>query len=135
MIPTFRTTLTSALPVVAAAILAAVLVWLLAVPLADVDLAVGSGPGRRRIGLFAVVATALLAGLAATGLAALLPRCTGRPRRTWLIIGSGTLVVSLVGPLGAAGVGAGAVLVALHLAVGGVLLLGLARTWPRRSAR
>ena len=120
---------------VAAAIVGALLVWALAVPLAGVDLIVGSGATRRPVGAGAVAVVALIAALAATGLAALLARTVPHPRRTWLIVATAVLLLSLTGPLGAATAGAGIVLVALHLVVGATLMLGIGGTLPPGPAR
>jgi hypothetical protein len=110
--------------VVAAAVVAAEVVFLLVRHAADVDLTV---PDRGPIGAVAVGVTAALAGLAGWALLAVLERTTGRGRKIWIVTASVILLLSLLGPLGAATVGATLGLVALHLTVGGVLLAGLPR--------
>ena len=113
---------------IATAAVGALLVWAIAVPLADVDLSVHSGGSdqpSRPVGPVAVAVVAVIAGLAAAGLAALLNRTTSRPRRNWAIIAVATLLLSLLGPLGAVSVGAGVTLAAMHLLVGATLILGL----------
>ena len=114
----------------AAAACGALLIWLVCDPLAGVDLSVGSGSSVRTVGPAAVTGASLLAGLAATGLAALLTRATARPRRNWLIAAGVVLAVSLLGPLGARSAGAGTALIAMHLAVGAILIVGIRGTLP-----
>ena len=110
---------------------AAAAVWSVAGPLAGVRLLVrtsASAPARP-LALATVIAVSLLAGLIAWALLVLLDRGARRPRRTWTIIAAAALVVSLAGPLtdghGAASV---AWLVAMHLAVGLVLIPVLRQT-------
>ncbi|GAA2350303.1 DUF6069 family protein [Dactylosporangium salmoneum] len=110
--------------VVAAAVAAAEAVFLLVHHAASVDLTV---PGQGPVGAVAVGVTAALAGLAAWGLLAILERATRRGRTIWVITAAVVLLVSLLGPLGAATAGAVAGLLALHLTVGAVLLAGLPR--------
>ena len=91
-----------------------------------VNLVVRQGDATRHIGPAAVVVTALIAGLAAWGLLALLERTVRRPARTFRIIASIVLLLSLAGPLGS-GVGAGTklALLGMHLTVGAALIIGL----------
>ena len=56
---------------------------------------------------------------------------TRRPRSTWIAIASVVLLLSFGGPLGAVGTGAVVALLCLHVAVGAVLIVGLARTTER----
>jgi hypothetical protein len=117
--------------VVTAAVAAAIALWLLADPLAGIDLAVQSGGTAQRVGFGAVIFASLFAGLAAWALLAVLERFLARPRRTWTLVATVVLALSLAGPLtGAADATSGIALVALHLVVGAVLIVGL-----RRSAR
>jgi uncharacterized protein DUF6069 len=113
---------------IAAATIGALLVWVIADPLADVDLTAGSGESLRRIGPAAVVTAAVVAGLAATAPAVLLSRSASRPYRIWLIITVPALIVSLVGPAGAGSGAAVLALAAMHVVVGGILILGLGST-------
>jgi hypothetical protein len=108
---------------IATAAVSGLLIWTLAVPLLDIDLIVGSG--ERKVGPGAVATAAIIVGLAAVGLAELLARITSRPRRVWLITAGVLLVASLIGPLGAETAGAATTLVAMHLAVGATLILGI----------
>jgi hypothetical protein len=114
---------------------AALLIWVVADRFAGVDLTVGSGAGAREVGPGAVTVVSGLAGLAAAGLAWLLARLTSRPRRSWTVLASSTLVVSLVGPLGAASPAAGLTLAAMHVVVGATLIVGVGRTLDARRVR
>ncbi|WP_433190592.1 DUF6069 family protein [Actinoallomurus sp. CA-150999] len=107
---------------------AALVVWALAVPLAGTTLTVRAGGGTSTVGPVPVAVASLLAGLAGWALLAVLERSATRPRRIWTITAVAVLVLSLTGPLtGATGAGTALVLVLLHLVVGTVLVLGLAR--------
>jgi hypothetical protein len=90
------------------------------------DLDVRQGDTVQTVGPVAVVVTALLAGLAAWALLAVLERTTRRPVLTYRIIATLMLLISLAGPL-SSGIG-GAVklaLIGLHLTVGLALIIGL----------
>ncbi|MEU8263690.1 DUF6069 family protein [Micromonospora sp. NPDC048999] len=111
---------------IAGAAAGALLQWVVADPWAGIDLAVRQGDTTQHIGPAAVVVAALIAGLAAWGLLALLERTVRRPARTFRIIALIVLVLSLVGPL-ASGVGISSrlVLLGMHLTVGAALIIGL----------
>ncbi|MEU8071375.1 DUF6069 family protein [Micromonospora sp. NPDC048169] len=113
---------------------AALLGWVVAVPVAGVELIARSGSTDQRVTPVAVVVSTLLAGLAGWALLAVLERLTGRARSAWTVVAVLVLLVSLLGPLGG-GVGGAAklTLVALHLVVGAVLITGLRRTGPDPS--
>lgn len=115
---------------VVGATLAALAVWLVAVPVAGVDLAAGFGDGPPdEIGARGVVVTALGAGLAGWALLEVLERVVRRPRTVWVAVALIVLLVSLIGPLaGAVSTAATVTLVVLHLAVAAVLVPILART-------
>ncbi|WP_426512613.1 DUF6069 family protein [Dactylosporangium sp. McL0621] len=118
--------MTTSLPragVVGAAVVAAEAVFLL-VHAAGADLSV---PGQGPVGAVAVGVTAALAGLLGWALLAVLERTTRRGRTIWVVTAAAVLLLSLLGPLGAATAGAVAGLAALHLTVGAVLLAGLPR--------
>ncbi|MFG1716780.1 DUF6069 family protein [Micromonospora sp. NPDC049203] len=119
---------------VLAATAAALLGWVVAVPVAGVELIARSGSTDQRVTPVAVVVSTLLAGLAGWALLAVLERLTGRARSAWTVVAVLVLLVSLLGPLGG-GVGGAAklTLVALHLVVGAVLITGLRRTGPDPS--
>ena len=111
---------------IVAATAGALLLWTVDGPWAGLDLAVRQGDTTRHIGPAAVALTALVAGLAAWGLLTLLERTGRRPVRTYRIIASIVLILSLAGPLGS-GVGTSSrlVLLAMHLTVGAALIIGL----------
>lgn len=114
---------------VAGAAAAAGLVWVLAVPVAGVDLAVRMGEQVQDVGLGAIVGTALAAGLLGWALLAVLESRSRRAVGVWTAVALAVLVLSLAGPLTSAVTGAAAaVLVALHLAVAGMLIPALRRT-------
>jgi hypothetical protein len=104
----------------------ALILWAVNDPWAGIDLAVRQGGTVQHVGPAAVAITALSAGLAAWALLAVLERTVRRPARTYRIIASILLVLSLAGPLGS-GVGTSCklVLLAMHLTVGAILIIGL----------
>jgi len=105
----------------------ALILWAVNDPWGGIDLAVRQGGEVQHVGPVAVAATALIAGLAAWALLALLERTNvRRPARTYRIIASIVLALSLLGPLGS-GVGTSSklVLLAMHLTVGAILIIGL----------
>ncbi|MEU8821046.1 DUF6069 family protein [Actinoplanes sp. NPDC048796] len=109
------------------------LLWAVNVPWGGLDLAVRQGGEVQSIGAAAVVATALIAGLAAWGLLALLERKARHPVRAFRIIATVLLLVSLAGPLGGGvGLSSKLVLLGMHLTVGIALIIGLP---GRRSCR
>lgn len=111
---------------VAAGAAGALILWAVNDPWGGIDLAVRQGGTRQHIGPVAVVLTALLAGLAAWGLLALLERRGRRPVRTFRIIAVVVLLLSLAGPLGSGdGLSSTLVLLAMHLTVGAALIIGL----------
>ena len=87
-----------------------------AVVLIDMHLAVGAAD---------VLVAALLAGLAAWGVHALLVRRGAA--RWWPFVGSTALAISIIGPTWMADGVAGVVLIGMHLAVGVVLIAGFSR--------
>ena len=109
--------------VVAAAITVALAIWALA-RLLDVELTAGKGAAASTVGAGDVLVTALLAGLAAWGVHALLARRGAA--RWWPFVGSTALAVSVIGPTWLADGLAAVVLIAMHLAVGAVLIAGFA---------
>jgi hypothetical protein len=111
---------------VAAGATGALLLWAVNDLWAGIDLVVRQGDTIRQIGPAAVVVTALVAGLAAWGLLALLERTVSRPARTFRIIALTVLAMSLAGPLGS-GVDTSSrvVLLGMHLTVGAALIIGL----------
>jgi len=123
---------------VAGAVLAAVVVWLLAVHGLGVELvAPAGGPGSTEledVRLPAVIGMALGSSLAGWALLAVLERVLSRGRTVWTVAAGLVLLLSLGAPLGGEGlpVSSRVTLLALHLVVGGVLLAVLPRTSPAR---
>ncbi|GIJ22933.1 DUF6069 family protein [Micromonospora lutea] len=115
---------------VLAAVLAAVLIWVVAVPLAGVDLAatVAEGEPPMEIGVGTVTVAALIISLLGWALLALLEKVTRHGLRIWMIVAVLFTVLSLAGPFAAESGAATAVLALMHLAVGGVLITAMARS-------
>ncbi|MEV7969407.1 DUF6069 family protein [Sphaerisporangium sp. NPDC088356] len=110
---------------VAGAAVAALAAWALAGPVAGVGLDVQVGGAVQHVEPVAVVVAALLAGLAAWALLALLERTTRRPGLVWTVIAFAVLVLSLLGPLGAVDTASVVSLAGMHLVVAAVLIPGL----------
>jgi hypothetical protein len=125
---------TQLLTIVGAAVVA-LAIWVIAVPIAGLDLTVGSGATARTVGPVPVVVVALVAGVLAWALLALLGKRSRHGRRAWRVTAWTLLTLSLLGPV-TMGATAGVVvsLVAMHLAVGTTLILGLAPTASDRPA-
>ncbi len=123
------------LSAVTAAVATALAVWVAAEVAFGVDVQAPSYDGSGRsldIGPGQVVLSAALASLAGWGLLAFLEWRTPRARAIWPVIAAVALLMSLSGPLSGSGVTSTnrTVLVAMHLAVGAVLIPLLARTSP-----
>ncbi|HEV8166035.1 MAG TPA: DUF6069 family protein [Actinomycetota bacterium] len=116
--------------VVAAAVIVALAIWALA-RLLGVELTVGKGQHPSEVGVVDVVVAALLAGLAAWGTRALLARRGADG--AWPIVGATALGISYIGPSYLADGLSALVLIAMHLAVGLVLIAGFSRFTPRPS--
>ncbi len=99
--------------------------WALTAVGAGIDLTVHQGDGIVRVDALHVTVVSLGVGLAAWFLLERLERRLVRARFVWWLSACGVLVVSLTGPLTATTTAAAAVLVALHLLVGSILLVGL----------
>lgn len=117
---------------VSLAVALAVALWAVATQLLGMEVRspeMGGDPAAD-LTLLHVTGASLVASVAAWGLLAILERFTRRARTAWLTTSTVALALSLGAPLTGAGItGANrAVLALLHLAVGGVLLAGLART-------
>ena len=112
---------------------AAVAIWAVATA-AGAELTVSFGPGQpiQKVTVVNVVVAALVGSLAGWGLLALLRRFTANARAVWTVIAIVVALVSLGGPLSAtASAGTKVSLVAMHLAVATVVIVGLRRTTHR----
>ena len=132
---TFQTTRTSArspITAVLAATAAAVAIWVVATAV-GADLIVSfAGQPTQKVTVVNVVVAALVGSLAGWGLLALLRRFTTNARAIWTVIAIVFLMLSLGGPLAAtASTGTKVALVAMHLAVATVTIVGLRRTRGR----
>jgi hypothetical protein len=102
-------------------------VWLVSDPLVGIDLSAGTGETARTVGPPSIVVAAVLTGMAGWGLLAFLERRLPRGRRIWQITAWTVLALSLLGPVSAGATGGVLVsLIAMHVAVGATLVLGLA---------
>ncbi|TYC00285.1 hypothetical protein FXF53_14005 [Micromonospora sp. WP24] len=115
------------------AALAAVVIWVVAVPLAgmDLDATMAEGQAPTRINLGMVVAAALIISLLGWALLALLERVSRHGLRIWVIVAVIFLLLSLAGPTMAETGGAMVALALMHLAVGGVLIAAMIRSARR----
>jgi Family of unknown function (DUF6069) len=113
--------------IMAAALVVALAIWALAGML-GVELTVGKGQDARPVGAADVVATVVLAGLAAWGVQRLLARRGAAG--WWPFVGSTALAISIIGPTWLADGAASVVLIGMHLAVGFVLIAGFNRYVP-----
>lgn len=129
------TTARSGAAVIAVAVAVALGIWAVA-RLLGVDLTVGKGPDPRQVGPVEVLVTTVLAGLLAWAAYWLLAR-TPRTARWWPFVGSAAIAVSLTGPNYLADGIAAVVLIAMHVAVGAVLIWGFAtqRRWSPNQSR
>ncbi|GAB4001012.1 hypothetical protein GCM10029992_35020 [Glycomyces albus] len=115
------------LVIVAEAAVAALILWIAAVPVGGVDLDVRQGQSIQTVAPAMVVTAGLAAGFAAWALMALLERWTTRPVRIWTITAAAVLAVSVLGPLGGVGAASKLVLLSMHAVVAAVLFVGLTR--------
>lgn len=114
------------LAAIAAAALLPLLVWVIAVPVAGIELVAGSGAAARPVGPASIVAAALIPGFAAWGVLALLERFAPHSGRIFAIVGWAVLLLSLLGPslTGATGTVL-VVLLVMHVVTGATLVIGL----------
>ena len=130
---TTRASSSSAVTAVLGATAAAVAIWVVAT-LAGADLTVSFGPGQpiQKVTVVNVVVAALVGSLAGWGLLALLRRFTIKARAIWTVIAIVAALLSLAGPLSTiSSAGTKVSLVAMHLAVATVVIVGLRRTRGR----
>jgi len=121
--------------VVAGALLATALIWVIGEPLLGHDLVVVS-PGRPAmdLGLAEIAVMALASSLLGWAALAILERITARAVVIWTIAAFGVLAVSFLPFAGVETSGGSKVVLALtHLAVAAVLIPGLRRTSARRT--
>jgi hypothetical protein len=119
--------------VIGSAVAAALGVWVLAELIVGIDLRapVPGGAGQTHdVTAITVVFPSLAAALAGWSLLAVLERLTSRARAIWTAVAVVVLLLSLGGPLSAAGIGGANKmwLAAMHVAVAGVLIPWLPRT-------
>ncbi|WP_232498503.1 DUF6069 family protein [Agromyces humatus] len=112
--------------ILVAAVAGPLVVWAIAVPIARIDLTAGTGPAAPTVTPSSIVVAGLVMGFGAWGVIAVLERFSTRSGRIFAIVGWTVLVLSLLGPVvtGATGVVL-AVLLAMHLATGATLIIGL----------
>ena len=133
---TYQTTRVSARTPMAAvlgATAAAVAIWIVAIAAgADLTVSFGAGQPIQKITVINVVVAALVGSLAGWGLLALLRRFTTNARAIWTVIAILFALLSLGGPLSTiSSTGTKVALVAMHLAVATVTIVGLRRTRGR----
>ena len=128
-----RASTSTALGTVLGATAAAVAIWIVAT-LAGAQLTVSFGAGQpiQTITVLKVVVAALVGSLAGWGLLALLRRFTTNARAIWTVIAIVFALFSLGGPLSTISTTCTkAALIAMHLAVATVTIIGLRRTKGR----
>jgi hypothetical protein len=130
---TTRVSTSSPVTTVLGATAAAVAIWIVAT-LAGAGLTVSFGAGQpiQKITVINVIVAALVGSLAGWGLLALLRRFTTNARAIWTVIAILFALLSLGGPLSTiSSTGTKVALVAMHLAVATVTIVGLRRTRGR----
>ncbi len=130
---TTRASSSSPVTAVLGATAAAVAIWIVAIAAgADLTVSFGTGQPIQKITVINVVVAALVGSLAGWGLLALLRRFTTNARAVWTVIAIIFALLSLGGPLSTiSSAGTKAWLVAMHLAVATVTVVGLRRTRGR----
>jgi Family of unknown function (DUF6069) len=112
--------------VILVAVVVALAIWS-AARLLGVELTVGKGADPSQVGPVDVLVATVLAGLLAWGAHSLLAR-TPRTARWWPVVGSTAIAISLTGPSYLADGASAVALIAMHVAVGAVLIWGFARS-------
>lgn len=122
--------------VIAVAAAAALAVWAVA-RLLGVDVEVELGGEIRQVGPVDILVTTIVAGLGAWAVHSLLAR-SPRTARWWPFVGSTAIAISMLGPSYRSDGAAAVALIAMHLAVGAVLIKGLfevpALAWTGRRS-
>ncbi|MQA96044.1 MAG: hypothetical protein GEV11_15840 [Streptosporangiales bacterium] len=106
-------------------------IWVIAVPVGGVDLAVRTGGGVQHVGPVATVVSSVIAAVLGFAALALLERRTPKARKIWTALAAGCLLVSLLGPFGATSGAAMSVLASMHAAVAAVVIITARRTTRR----
>jgi hypothetical protein len=130
---TTRASSNSALTTVLGATAAAVAIWIVAT-IAGAELTVSFGAGQpiQKVTVINVIVAALVGSLAGWGLLALLRRFAVNARAIWTVIAIVFALFSLGGPLSTtSSVGTKVALVAMHLTVATLVIVGLRRTRGR----
>ena len=109
--------------VVAVATAAALVLWAVA-RLLGMDVEVELGGELRQVGPADILVTTIVAGLAAWVVYSLLAH-TPRTARWWPFLGSTAIAISMLGPSYLSDGAAAVTLIAMHLAVGAILIKGL----------
>jgi Family of unknown function (DUF6069) len=117
------------------AAVAALLVWVIAVPVLDVELSATDYQGQpMEIGPLNILVFTILPALAGWGLIAVLERfAPSRAKMIWTVIAVAVLLLSLV-PLSQMSAAAAASLGLMHLIVGGVIIFAMRSTSKVASA-
>ena len=109
--------------IIAVAVAAALVIWAVA-RLLGVDVEVEFGGEIRQVGPADILVTTVVVGLAAWVVYSLLAR-TPRTARWWPYVASTALAISVLGPSYQSDGAAAVALIAMHLAVGAILIRGL----------
>lgn len=123
----------SRLIAIGAAMVLALVAWVVDVPIAGIELNVRSGDGIQHVGPGAVIIATIIGGAVAWALAVLVERHTKRPRWIWTAIMVVAALISITGPLslGIGGATQGA-LIAMHQFVVAALIAGMGPTIHKR---
>jgi len=119
--------------VVLATVLAAVVVWVIAIPVLGAEVTIPARPGaseRVDLGVVPVLITSTVAALAGWALLAVLERFFRNARAIWTVVAVAVLVLSMPYAPGFTGLER-VVLGLLHLTVAAVLIPGMRRTGAR----
>ena len=122
-----RTSAPSSGGVILVAAVVALTIWS-AARLVGVELTVGKGADPSQVGPLDVLVATVLAGLLAWGGHSLLARTPRSTARGWPFVGSTAIAISLTGPSYLADGASAVALIAMHVAVGAVLIWGFARS-------
>jgi len=109
--------------IIAVAVAAALVIWAVA-RLLGVDVEVEFGGEIRQVGPADILVTTVVVGLAAWVVYSLLAR-TPRTARWWPFVGSTAIAISMLGPSYLSDGAAAVTLIAMHFAVGAILIKGL----------